>query len=258
MTKPIAWHGDPDLKAEVVARIAAHRVEDSIIQGLYQEIDHNLASGYRGCLIGCTLPAQAKGREPSVGWHTRVEELYGIPRAIGYLLDRIFENLPTDDGQHAVFAVASIEAVPVGADLSLVSSKLMLEILADAERGVLRHTAEGSDQRAAVEAVIALYVRRLAGDEPSRDEWLAARRDAYAADAAYADADAAAYAADAAYAGVADAAYAAYAYAYAYAAAYAADADAADAADAARGDWWTWAAQRLLHHLTHAPTPAKI
>lgn len=85
--KLIAWHNNPGLKTEVAARMAAHRAEDSIVQGLYQEAAPELATGYRGCLIGCTLPRQ---REED-SWHERAEALYGIDRHVGRLLDRIFE-----------------------------------------------------------------------------------------------------------------------------------------------------------------------
>jgi len=242
----LAWHSNPDLKTEVVARMTAHRADDSIIQGIYQQIDPDLASGYRGCLIGCTLPPQAKGRGPRVGWHHRVEELYGIPTDIGHLLDRIFENLPTDDGQHARFAVASIEAIPVGADLSLVASRLMLDILADPAYGVLTLTIADSKRQATIERVIGLYRRRLAGDEPSRQEWLEPRKGSFGVNYAYEQVSGAA----------------------AYAAAWREDSYAFSEAMSSAAynagwtgsvsDWWTWAAARLLHHLAHAPIPVKI
>jgi len=248
----LAWHNNPDLKTEVAERMAAHRSEDSIVQGFYQQISTQIASGYRGCLIGCTLPPQplpegadvagcndiwgAEPKAPDNGWHARVEQLYGIPETIGYLLDRIFESLPADSGACARFAVDSIEAVPVGADLSMVPDRLMLDVLADPEHGMLPHMAVGSDRRPAVVQVIDLYRRRLAGDEPSDDEWI---------DAYICDYDDEWVHVQAAQAGHADGgAFASYAL--------------AAAGDCAGPRWWTWVADRLLHHLANAPTPVKI
>lgn len=120
-----AWHGDPALKAEVLARMVKHRQEDEIIQGSYRINDPETASGHKGCLVGCTLPAELEdmedrtwghGGRPREGWHRRVESLYGIPADVAWLLDDTFEEQDTFD-EAAEFAVASIEAIPVGADL---------------------------------------------------------------------------------------------------------------------------------------------
>lgn len=123
-----AWHGDPELKAEVLARMVKHRQEDEIIQGSYRIHDPETASGHKGCLVGCTLPAELEDTQervswnsnrvarPREGWHRRVESLYGIPEDVAWLLDDTFEEQDTFDDA-AEFAVASIEAIPVGADL---------------------------------------------------------------------------------------------------------------------------------------------
>jgi hypothetical protein len=230
----LAWHNNPNLKQEVMQRLRDHRAADEIVRGIYQAYAPNSENGYRGCAIGCTLPRQDinsytdEGDEiesPNAGWHGEVEHLYGIPRPIGRLIDGLFESLPTVNDQHAEFAVAVIDAIPVGADLSLVVARFLLDVLADPDHGVRRHTTQGSKRQAAVDRVIELYRRKLAGEEIDGQEWRSA--DAYAdAAAAYAG-DAAAYAGDAA----------------AYAAAY------ADAYAAAR----IWQAERLIHHLTTAP-----
>ncbi len=87
-----AWHGDAQLKTDVLNRMRQHRAEDSIVQGLYQQSESNLATGYRGCLIGCTLPYYLPAvpedtLTPDRGWHGAVEREYGIPRSVGHLLD---------------------------------------------------------------------------------------------------------------------------------------------------------------------------
>jgi hypothetical protein len=256
-TTVLAWHGDPQLKADAVERMREHAAADRLIRGAYVDHDGD-ATTWRGCLHGCltaeTIAAE-RGisvadliEDPDVWWHVESERLWGIPRQLGALLDRLYEALDEPPGE---VAVGMLEAIPVGADLTVAADRLMLDVLVDPEHGVWRHTAEGSRQREAVERVAQLYRRRLAGDEPPEAEWRDAAADADAA--AYAYAAYAAYAAaDAAYAAAADAADAAYADAAAADAAYAAYA-AADADAAA--DWWRWRHQQLLTHIHTAPTP---
>ena len=255
----IAWHGDPGLKAEAVALMTRHREQDDFIRGTYTLLSPGAAAGYKGCFHGCLTteklaveasitPAEFVKRNAYSGWHADGERIWGIDRRVGAVLDRCFESLPEG---WADFAVASIEAIPVGADLGPALDAWLLDVLADDEHGVRQYTVEGSAQRIAVDVVVGLYRRRIGGDDPSDDEW---RKAAYAAAAADAGADAAYAAAvvaadDAAYAAWADAAYDA----AAYAAAAAADAAAYAAADA---DFWSWCAQRLLHQLGSAPVPA--
>lgn len=248
----VAWHGDPALKAEVVERMRLHREHDEIVQGLYQLINPKYASGYKGCLIGCTLPPEpipahehvalyhANGgvepSSPAAGWHGRVEQLYGIPKTVGHLLDKIFENLPVDGGQHAWFAVASLEAVPVGADLTMVPSLLMLDILAHPERGFYQRAEE--IERPAVGVVAELYRQRIAGDEPSPQEWSNAQT--------YARQIGCEVAADAVHAAISKDVNQ-----------YAETVDFSE--DFQRPyTWWPWVAERLVHYLAAAPIPVKI
>lgn len=168
-----AWHGRPELKDEVLARMIQHRANDEIIRGDYQRIDPELASGYKGCAIGCSLPAQPGGKEPREGWHGRVQAEYGIRAVVAGLIDDIFESLP--HGEHAAFAVDSLQAPPVGADLSRVAARLVLDVLADEQHGLARHTPVASEQRAAVDQVITLYRRYLDDDEPSPEQWASAK-----------------------------------------------------------------------------------
>lgn len=115
--KQLAWLGDPSLKEEVVLRMKEHRAEDSIVQGHYQEYAPELASQYKGCLLGCTLPQmRVDNADEIVAWHHEVERLYGIPVPVACLLEDLFENMDFDEA--ADFAVESIEAIPTGADLA--------------------------------------------------------------------------------------------------------------------------------------------
>jgi hypothetical protein len=183
-TKPSAWHGDPALKERTIGALKIDREIDAFVQGLYLKTAPDLATGYRGCSIGCLVGA-ADPNARDINWHEKAEDLYGIPPVISRFADAVFEGLPTKNDEHANFAVAWPEAIPAGADLSLVFSHLMVDVLGDPERGVLQLTEDEWGTRPAVESVLSLYRRRLAGDEPTVEEWdEAAARAARAAGAA--------------------------------------------------------------------------
>lgn len=176
----LSWHDDPDLRDRIVDRMRRHHTADTIVQNdLYQELDPNLATGYRGCAIGCLLDPQEPNdggvedlslvRNPANGWHAEIETQFGIPAALARIVDGVFVALPADEAPD--FALHVAEAVPVGRDLTPVISRLMLDLLADPEWGVHRYTAERSEQRVAVELAAELFRHRLAGLEPGRDEW---------------------------------------------------------------------------------------
>jgi hypothetical protein len=189
-----AFHGDKKIKDKYLARVLAHAKADEIIKGKYWE-------NGKGCAVGCTI----HGND-----HGAYERELGIQRVIARLEDGIFEGLPNERAMK--FPQEFLEAVPVGADLSMVFYRFMHWLLIDPEDGVIR-LAKMDRTKESIQKTAALFDRRIKGEEISDKDWDAAA--AYAA-AAYA----AAYAADAA------------ADAYAAAAAAAA-ADAADAAAAA-------------------------
>jgi hypothetical protein len=136
-TKPLAWLGDPGLKEEVVLRMKEHRAEDSIVQGYYQTYAPEMATQYKGCLLGCTLPQmKADNADEIVAWHHEVERLYGIPVPVAFLLENVFESLPFEEA--ANFAVESIEAIPVGADLAEVERYWFLEDESDASWSAMK------------------------------------------------------------------------------------------------------------------------
>ena len=188
MSELRAYHNSRELKDHYIARVSAHRAADELIQGTGWK-------GGKGCAVGCVLDAYDHARYPI--------EL-GIPEVLAHLEDRIFEGLAPSDAMP--WPEAFLGAIRPGADLSLVWPRFAVWLL----------TVELSKWRApTIDAVVALYERRIAGDEPTVAEWKAAAAAASAAaDAAY---DAAAYAA--AYAAASTAATAATAATYATAAA---------------------------------------
>jgi hypothetical protein len=228
-----AFHNDPAIKAKFIARVEAHRVADELVQG------YGYWQGGKGCALGCTI----ESKEPRAQYPIQL----GIPVEIAALEDRIFEGL--DAERSRAWPGEVLEAIAVGADLSLVWSRFAVCLLSDPEHGTAR-LCDGRG-KAATAAVVALFERRIAGDEPTCQEWQSAAA-AYAAAAAaataaaYDAAYAAAYAADAdAYAAANAAADAA-----AHASAYAADSAAAWAA--ARNGHCAWMADTLLTLLREA------
>jgi hypothetical protein len=128
-TKTLAWHNDPDLKDRTVARMRMHQAYDEIEPGRYRTPDPTRPSGFRGCFLGCVLPNDVDTEmirmmitrsTDSVtapgGWHSKAIRLLGFPIGLILTAEAIFEDIAVKDAP--AFAVAVLEAVPVGADLT--------------------------------------------------------------------------------------------------------------------------------------------
>ncbi|MFF5263252.1 hypothetical protein ACFY4C_30350 [Actinomadura viridis] len=154
------------------------------------------AMGYRGNLLFCMIAEMlAAERGMSVAqfiaatrdgrdefWQVDTERICGIPYAVNDLLELCFQALPPPEAVR--FAVTAVEAIAVGADLSLVPVRLNLDLLigdGDGAHGVVQHIDAAWGRRAAADRVVALYQRMLAGDTPSEEEWEAATSDAMVA-----------------------------------------------------------------------------
>jgi transcriptional regulator with XRE-family HTH domain len=181
--KMIAFHGNPAIKQEYQDRLKAHHAADQIIKGAYWEPDQ-----FTGCAVGCTL------HKGGGCIHKQYEIVLGIPRTLAYLEDRIFENLPAP--HCADFAVNFLDAIPVGGDLSLVTARFMVWLLADESGGVLRFTVGFPEAAAAVQGVAVLYSRMIAGEVIPKESWETAAAAAACAVRAATDVAYAAYAAD--------------------------------------------------------------
>lgn len=123
----IAWHGDGELKKLTVARMYQHRRLDDFIFGDYQLRSPEAAEGYKGCAVGCTLQVKLDGDghpiSPENGWWEEMQKQYGIPTNIAEMIDDLFEDCPDRDTA-ANFAVAVVEAIPVGAHLYDLDDKI--------------------------------------------------------------------------------------------------------------------------------------
>jgi hypothetical protein len=226
-----AFHNDPAIKALYLARVRAHRAADEIVHGYYWENGH-------GCGVGCTIHGSS---------HAAYEADLGIPRILARLEDSIFEALDSPDD--TMWPEQFLDAIPVGAILSMVWPHFALALLSDNQYGILQYVQQPQyiQQKIAIEMVVVYYRQWISDDIKP-----AAAATAAVAVAAYA---AAAVAAAAAYAAAAAAAVAAAAAAYAAAAVAAAAYAAAAVAVAKRQDARRWQAQTLLRLLREAPVP---
>ena len=171
-----AYLNQPSIKRTYLNRIRAHAKADQIIHGTYWE-------NGKGCAVGCTIHGSD---------HGKYETELGIPRILAKLEDVLFERMA--NGHAKEFPLQFLSAIKVGSDLSMVWPKFAHWMLLDPEHGVIRF-AKKEKTKQAIQRVGELYELKVAGKEPTKQEWKDAAAAAYAADAAD-DADAAAYAAD--------------------------------------------------------------
>ena len=98
----VAYHNDPTLKAAVLAQMAGHRADGTLIKGVYW------AAG-RGCAVGCLT------HDP-VGGHAQYPARWGIPEELARIEDGIFDHLPLEDAR--AWPERFLAVIKPGADLS--------------------------------------------------------------------------------------------------------------------------------------------
>jgi hypothetical protein len=168
-----AWHNQPELKVACVSGLQAQAAAGTLVR----RRDDPAHGGFH---LALTAGKLAQERDvpvsdlvvdggTSVRWLDESERLWGLPQVVGGLLDRCFERLPATEA--ADFAVAAVQAIPVGADLSRVPVRWVLDLLADNESGVTAHVAPPST---AIERVADLFRRTLTGEDIAVGEWQAA------------------------------------------------------------------------------------
>lgn len=187
-----AWRGDPAVKADAVARMRHHAELDMFTQGTYvarpDKYQQREGAEFRGCFHGC-LTAETLAVELGVKpldlpddteWHKEGERFWGIPRNVGKLLDYLFEM--QDDSQAPDFAVKATEAIPVGADLTAVPARLLLDVLTDTRWGMLAAAQSPDAKRTPsprlaglVQSTADLVRRYIDGRPPSRGDIEAVR-----------------------------------------------------------------------------------
>ena len=151
----VAYFGDQAVKDKYIARVRAHRAADELVAG---------ATGQdgKGCSVWCTFDAYDHSRGPAE---------IGIPTELMELNDFVFESLPRRSEAQMGWPERFLSAARPGADLRLVWDRFTLWIL----------TEEHPDRGEHCARIGALFARRVAGDEPTQEEWDRAARAAGAA-----------------------------------------------------------------------------
>lgn len=108
------FHNDQSIKDKYVRCMKDHIAADELVRGVGFE-------NGKGCAVGCTLNNYQ---------HSAFESDLGIPVWAAYLLDKLHENTSEDYlYKDKKLALAFLEAVPVGADISSVKNKINIFIL---------------------------------------------------------------------------------------------------------------------------------
>ena len=181
-----AFHGDAAIKEKYLLRVENHKRADEIVKGKYW-------GNGKGCAVGCTIHSSS---------HNRYEDELGIPFQIAHLQDRIFESLPNEQAKE--FPLEFLQKINVGADLSLITPKMILFILEDCILEDLKKDNFSDTDELKISIIKYTKVWRdfLAGNFKDIEEFKAAANNASAYASAYVSAYASAYAYDSAYASV--------------------------------------------------------
>jgi len=152
----IAFHGDPAVKARMKDRIARAGGEGDLFAGATSW------DGGQGTMVGTLGEGDA----------TAFAAETGIPASIGDLFDLLLQFVGPTPETVAETAQVWIEALPIGADTSVLPSIIALRMLAWPDFG------DVDDER---NGVIQLHERAARGLPTGRKDWSAARATAVAA-----------------------------------------------------------------------------
>lgn len=143
----IAYHGDPQIKKDILAQLEAHRLADELIKGRYWE-------GGKGCAVGCTI----HGND-----HHEYERRFGIPVYMACLEDAIFEDLPNKHAKH--WPERFMSAIQPGVNLNPVWPRMALWMLdnlqAAAKFVLMKKTRRIGEADLMVEEAKAYFYRRV-------------------------------------------------------------------------------------------------
>ena len=162
----LAFHNKNALKTKTVEAMKADIKAERLVSGHYWK-------DKTGCFVGCVI----RGAD-----HGKFETELGIPHIIARLGDCLFEGLWKYAGPEAArtFAVDFLEAIPTGADLSLVWAKFAVYMLANKDNGVLQYAKTDATKKA-IQDVVNLYQRMINGEKIDTAQWQKVRTAAYAA-----------------------------------------------------------------------------
>lgn len=156
-----AYHGDYELKAQVMKELAEHREADRLVKGRYWE-------NGKGCAVGCLVKSDD---------HELFSERYGIPVELVYLNDRTFERLENHLSQQ--WPERFMGNIEPGADLSKVHLRfiywLLTEFIVLEDREDKSANAVIDQCRVSIASVSKLLNRCINDENVSENEWSAAQ-----------------------------------------------------------------------------------
>ena len=183
-------------KAELLKELKWHQAQDNFVRGWY------FRDG-KGCAVGCSLESIARTKgvhlDRGYGQHKLYEQHTGIPEWLAHVEDTLFERMSIDRSK--TWPVEFIKAINEGADLEKAKAPFMIAVLEEA-LCCFNHTAFPNVK------MIIDRVAHLWAKGGTKEEFSAAAKAVYVANASstanavYASNTAvyAAYAADAVYA----------------------------------------------------------
>lgn len=158
----IAFLGDPAIKAQALARLRSHIAAGTFV--IFPAWEDGKAN-----VIGALVEADDK---------QAFAEQYGYPIAFVTALESIVNAFRFGPEAEA-FVQSLLERTPVGADLSRIVPQVLVYLLD--RPGIVALTTRHPKVEQCRRAVVALHQRLIAGDEPDRKEWKAARMASVAA-----------------------------------------------------------------------------
>ena len=148
----LAYHGLTALKETTMKTVEAHRLADTLQQGL-------TGQDGKGCAVWCTVGAYR---------HSDYETKLGIPVELALLEDRIFERLSVEDSK--LWPCRFLGAIQPGADLSLVFPQFYHWVWMNPDTGIIRFVKDAEAKETLTEC-LELFARWGRGDKPSETEW---------------------------------------------------------------------------------------
>lgn len=150
----------------------AHQQADEYVSGTYGD-----SSTAKACAIGCTINDARKigllnGVENCD--HVAIAQATGVPEIAWRMLDHCFEGLAETD--RPALTPLFLRAAAIGRSHDTLAARIVVRLMTR-----LAAEAMVADVRASAEVVADLYRRRARGDEPAKEQWDAARQQAYAA-----------------------------------------------------------------------------
>ena len=170
-----AFHGNAQLKKDIVFEILNHQKQDQIIKGTYGHQN----GIWKGCAVGCSIHSLnvKYGKSLDTSSHKSYETELGIPESLARLEDYLFESMPDDKSKK--WPLEFMKAISVGANLSLVSAKFIAGILRDVVKN--KYVKDDKTVVKAVLDIARLWERIVSGKKVKDAAWSAAESAAWSA-----------------------------------------------------------------------------